>query len=141
MVFSVIGAGLSMPALGVNAIVLPLSARLYVAGELETFNIYFALQTMPWSLMLHVGNYLFVLGIAIFSWVILRNKNFPGWSVITFLAGWLIFIISANTASHLEATVIGLLIFCGGTELARNVWIQASLQFKPQAAPSQKADS
>jgi len=140
MVFSVIGAGLSMPALGINAIVLPLSAGLYLAGELDTLKIYFALQTMPWSLFLHLGGYIFVFGIAIFSWVILRNKNFPGWSAVIFLAGWILFIISANTALHLEATFIGLLIFCGGSELARNVWMQASLQFKPLAKSPQKAD-
>ena len=96
MVFSVIGAGLSMPLLGINAIVHPLIARLYLAGELETLNLYPAMQEMPWSLILHLGNCIFMLGIAIFSWVILRNQNFPKWAAILFLAGWIMFIIPSR---------------------------------------------
>jgi len=139
MVFSVIGVGLSMPSLGINAIVLPLVAQLYLANELETLNIYLALQTMPWSLILRLGGYVLVLGIALFSWVILRNKNFPKWSAILFLAGWIIFIAPIATLSQLHMTLAGLLISIGGIELARSAWIQAPLQFKPVIDTTQRS--
>jgi hypothetical protein len=140
MVFSVIGVGLSMPLLGINAIVQPLIARLYLAGELGTLNLYTVMQGMPWSLILHFGNYLFALGIAIFSWVILRNQNFPKWAIVLFLAGWIMFIVSL-ASSQLYMTLTGLLIFIGGIGLAHSAWIQAPLQFKPIIDSSQKADS
>ena len=139
MVFSVIGVGLSMPSLGINTIVLPLIAGLYLEGELQTLNIYLAMQGMPWSLILHLGGYIFVFGIAIFSWVILRNKNFPKWSAILFLAGWITFL--APIASMQLNMIAGSLIFVGGIELARSAWIQAPLQFKPITDSAQKADS
>ena len=140
MVFSVIGVGLSMPSLGINMIVLPLIARLYLEGELQTLNIYLAMQEMPWSLILRLGDYVFVLGIAIFSWVILRNKNFPKWSVVLFLAGWITF-IAPITSIRLNMIIAGSLIFIGGIELARSAWIQASLQFQPITVSAQKVDS
>jgi len=136
MVFSVIGAGLSMPALGVNAAILPLIARLYLARELETLNIYFAMQAMPWSLVLHLGGYIFVLGIVIFSWVIWRNKNFPKWEAVLFLTGWLAFILSTNQTSRIGSILIGTFIFIGGIGLARSAWTQAPLQFEPAAYSS-----
>jgi hypothetical protein len=141
MVFSVIGVGLSMPSLGVSAIVLPLIGRLYLAGELDTFNIYSAMEAMPWSLILNLGSYIFVLGIAIFCWVILRNKNFPKLPAILFLAGWVAFLAFADNASKLKMIFTGSLILIGGIGLAISVWTQAPLQFKPITAPTQKADS
>ena len=114
MVFSVIGVGLSMPSLGINAMVLPLVAQLYLANELETLKIYLALQTMPWSLILRLGGYVLVFGIALFSWVILRNKNFPKWSAILFLAGWIVFIAPIAALSQLYMILAGLLISIGG---------------------------
>jgi len=140
MVFSVIGVGLSMPLLGINAIVHPLIAHLYLVGELETLSLYTAVQGMPWSLILHLGNYVFVLGVAIFIWVILRNQNFPKWSAILFLIGWTMFVISPSS-SQLYMSLTGFLIFIGGVELAHSAWIQAPLQFKPITDSPRKADS
>ena len=140
MVFSVIGVGLSMPLLGINAMVHPLIARLYLSGELDTLHLYSTLQQMPWSLILHLGNYLFLLGIAIFSWVILRNQNFPKWATVLFLAGWTLFIVSF-ASSQPYMIVTGLLIFIGGLTLAHSAWIQAPLQFQPTSDSPQKADS
>lgn len=141
MVFSVIGVGLSMPSLGVRAIILPLMGQLYLSGELDTFNIYIAMQAMPWSLILNFGSYIFVLGIAIFCWVILRNNNFPKFPAIIFLAGWIAFLAFADDASPLKMMFTGSLIWIGGSGLAISVWTQAPLLFKPVAAPIQKADS
>jgi tetratricopeptide (TPR) repeat protein len=141
MVFSVIGVGLSMPSLGIRAIVLPLIARLYLAGELNTFSIYRAMQAMPWSLILNLGSYIFVLGIAIFCWVILRNNNFPKLPAILFLAGWFAFLAFVDGTSKLNMILTGTLIWIGGIGLAISVWTQAPLQFKPLTAPIQKADS
>jgi hypothetical protein len=141
MVFSVIGVGLSMRSLGIRAIVLPLIARLYLAGELDTFNIYSAMQAMPWFLILNLGSYMVVLGIVIFCWVILRNNNFPKLPAILFLAGWIAFLVFADEASKLAMILTGTLLFIGGIGLAISVWRQAPLQFKPVTAPAQKADS
>jgi len=140
MVFSVIGVGLSMPLLGINAIVQPLIARLYLAGELQTFTLYTAMQEPPWNLILRLGGYVLVLGIAVFSWVILRNKNFPKWSAVLFLAGWILF-IAPITDSRLSMILTGILIFIGGLGLAYSAWIQAPLQFKPVTDSPQKTDS
>ena len=140
MVFSVIGVGLSMPLLGINAIVHPLIARLYLDGELTSLNLYANLQQMPWWLILHLGNYLFLLGIVIFSWVILRNQNFSKWATVLFLVGWTLFIFSFSS-SQPYMILTGLLIFIGGLTLAHSAWIQASLQFQPKADSPQKADS
>lgn len=140
MVFSVIGVGLSMPLLGNNAIVHPLIARLYLDGELASLNLYSNLQQMPWWLILHLGNYVLLLGIAIFSWVILRNQNFPKWATVLFLAGWTLFIL-ALSSSHIYLILTGLLIFIGGLMLAYSAWTQAPLQFQPITASHQKADS
>jgi hypothetical protein len=139
MVFSVLGVGLSMPLLGIQAVVQPLLVHLYLAGELETLNLYSALQAMPWSLVLHFGNYVLVLGIAMFSWVILRNQNFPQWSAVLFLAGWIMFVIFP-ASSRLYMALTGLLILIGGVGLAHSTWRQAPLQFKPITDSSQKAD-
>jgi hypothetical protein len=141
MVFSVVGVGLSMPALGIRAIILPLIARLYLAGELDTFNIYSALEAMPWSLILNLGSYIVVLGIAIFCWVILRNNNFPKLPAIIFLAGWVAFLAFADGASKLNMIFNGTLILIGGLGLAISIWKQAPLQFQPVTVPTQKADS
>ena len=140
MVFSVIGVGLSMPLLGINAVVYPLIARLYLSGELEMLILSTTLQQMIWSLILHFGNYILLLGISIFSWVILRNQNFPKWATVVFLTGWTLFIISfASSQPYMIAT--GLLIFIGGLTLTRSAWTQAPLQFQPATAYPQKADS
>ena len=140
MVFSVMGVGLSMPLLGINAIVHPLIAHLYLSGELETPHLYSALQQMPWSLILHLGNYVLLLGIAIFSWVILRNQNFPKWATVLFLTGWTLFIL-ALSSSQIYLIFTGLLIFIGGLVLAYSAWMQAPLQFQPTTISPQKADS
>ncbi len=140
MVFSVIGVGLSMPLLGINAIVHPLIARLYLDGELASLNLYANLGQMPWWLILHLGNYVLLVGIAIFSWVILRNQNFPKWATVVFLAGWTLFIL-ALSSSQIYLILTGLLIFIGGLSLAHSAWIQAPLQFQPKPDSPQKADS
>jgi hypothetical protein len=141
MVLSVIGSGFSMPSLGIRAIILPLIGRLYLAGELDTFNIYVAMQAMPWPLILNLGSDIFVPGIAIFCWVILRNHNFPKLPAILFLAGWVAFLAFADGASRLNTIFTGSLILIGGIGLAISVWTQAPLQFKPVTAHAQQADS
>ncbi|HXQ34678.1 MAG TPA: hypothetical protein VN843_11755 [Anaerolineales bacterium] len=141
MVFSVLGIGLFMPSLGINAVVLPLIGRLYLAGELGVLAIYYAIQEYPWSLILQFGRYLLLIGVGIFSWVIWRNKGFPKWAVVSYLVGWILFLVSNNHVAKFEIISIGILIALGGTELARSIWIQASLQFTPVVESLQKAES
>jgi len=141
MVFSVVGVGLSMPALGINAVVLPLSGRLYLDGETGALSIYPAMQDYPWSLILKLGGYLLVIGVAVFSWVIWRNQNLSKWGAALYLAGWILFVVSNNQVSKTGLFSIGFLIALGGIALARAIWIQAALQFTPTTDSSQETDS
>jgi hypothetical protein len=141
MVFSVVGVGLSMPTLGINAVVLPLIGQLYLDGETGALSIYPAMQEYPWSLILMFGGYLMLIGVAIFSWVIWRNQNLSKWGAALYLAGWILFVGSNNQVSKTGSLSIGFLIALGGLALARAIWIQAPLQFKPITDSSQKADS
>ena len=141
MVLSVMGVGFSMPLLGIRAIIMPLIGQLYLAGGLDSFNIYTAMQTKPWSLILDLGSYMVVLGITIFCWVILRNENFPKLPAILFLAGWITSLASADGASKLNMILTSALTLIGGIGLALSIWRQAPLQFKPVTAPTQLADS
>lgn len=141
MVFSVIGIGLSMPSLGINAIILPLIGRSYLAGEPGVFVIYDSLQEYPWSLILGIGSYVFLAGIMIFSWVIWRHGGFPKWAATLYLAGWILFVVLSPPFSEPGLIVTGLLILVGGIELSRSLWLQATLQFSPSVDSTQRADS
>src|SRR5215207_2272211 len=99
MVFSVIGVGLSMPALGINAVVMPLIGKIYLGGEAGALSLYLALQDFPQLLILKFGSYLLLIGIAIFSWVIWRSKSLSQWGVMLYLVGWILFIVSNNHLS------------------------------------------
>lgn len=133
MVSSVIGVGLCMPALGINAIVLPLIGRLVLAGQPATLDVYLAMQTYPWAILLRFGSFVLLLGVAIFSGVIWRNPNFPKLPSALFLAGWVIFVLSGNALSKAGLLFVGLLIAFGGLALARSVWTQAALLFAVKA--------
>lgn len=141
MVFSVMGIGLSMPSLGINAVILPLIGKLYLIGEPDVFAIYYALQEYPWSLILAIGSYLLLAGIMIFSWVIWRNEGFPKWAAILYLTGWVLFVVFSPPISQFGLIVTGILILSGGLELARSLWIQATLQFSLSVDSIQRADS
>jgi hypothetical protein len=141
MVFSVIGVGLCMPALGINAVVLPLIGKIYLAGETSALSLYLALQNYPQLFILKLGGYLLLIGIAIFSWVIWRNEGLSRWGVMFYLVGWTLFVISNDHLSTAGLISIGLLIALGGIILARAIWIQAPLQFAPKTHSPQKADS
>jgi len=141
MVFSVIGVGLSMPALGINAVVLPLIGKIYLNGEPGALSLYLALQDFPQLWILKLGGYLLLIGIAIFSWVIWRNESLSRWGAMSFLVGWILFVVSNDRLSTAGSLSIGLLIALGGITLARAIWIQALLQFTPATHSTQKADS
>ena len=141
MVLSVIGVGLSMPALGINAVVMPLIGKIYLGGEAGALSLYLAIHSFPQLLILKFGGYLLVLGIAIFSWVIWRNESLSSWGAILFLLGWILFVVSNDHLSTAGSLSIGLLIALGGITLARAIWIQAPLQFAPKTDSTQKADS
>src|SRR5258707_11278023 len=141
MVFSVLGVGLSMPSIGINTVVLPLIGRLYLDGETDALNIYYALQDYPRSLILQCGGYLLVIGIIIFGWVIWRNNNLSRRGAVLYLAGWILFVVSNNRVSKPGSLFFGLLIALGGNLLAKAIWIKAPLQFTPTTDSSQKADS
>lgn len=141
MVFSVIGVGLSMPALGINAVVLPLIGKIYLGGEAGALTLYLALQDFPQLLILKLGGYLLLIGIAVFTWVIWRNEDLSRWGAMLYLVGWILFVISNDHLSTARLISIGLLIAIGGIALARAIWIQAPLQFTPATHSTQKADS
>ncbi|MEO7839044.1 MAG: hypothetical protein ABIU06_06815 [Anaerolineales bacterium] len=141
MVFSVIGVGLSMPALGINAVVLPLIGKIYLGGEASVLSLYLAMQNFPQLLILKLGSYLLVIGIAIFSWVIWRNESLSTRGAMLYLVGWILFVVSNDHLSTAGLFSIGLLIALGGVILARAIWIQAALQFTPTTDSTPKADS
>ena len=141
MVFSVIGVGLSMPALGINAVVLPLIGKIYLGGEAGALSLYLALQDFPQLLILKFGGYLLLIGIAIFCWVIWRNEGLSRWGAMLYLVGWILFIISDDYLSTPGIISIGLLIAMGGIALARTLWLQAPLQFAPAVHSIRRADS
>ena len=141
LVFSVIGVGLSMPAFGINAVVLPLIGKIHLGGEANALNLYFSLQAYPQSLILKLGGYLLIIGIAIFSWVIWRNESLSKWGTMLYLVGWILFIASNDQVSKPGLFSIGFLIALGGIALARAIWIQASLQFTPTTDSIQRANS
>ncbi|MDQ3005648.1 MAG: tetratricopeptide repeat protein [Chloroflexota bacterium] len=141
MVFSVIGVGLSMPALGINAVVLPLIGKIYLGGEASVLSLYLAMQNFPQLLILKLGGYLLLIGIAIFSWVIWRNESLSTRGAMLYLLGWILFVVSNDHLSTAGSLSIGLLIALGGITLARAIWIQAPLQFAPKTDSTQKADS
>ena len=141
MVFSVIGIGLSMPALGINAVILPLIGKLYLEGEPGALAIYYALQEYPWSFILAIGSYLLLAGIMLFSWVIVRNKGFPKWAAVFYLTGWALFVVSSYPIPKFAMISIAVLILLGGIELARSLWVQATLQFTPAVDSIQRAEA
>ena len=141
MVFSVIGVGLSMPSLGIKAVILPLIGQLYFAGEPGVLVLYYAMQEYPWFLILQFGSYWLLIGIAIFCWVIWRNQGFPKWAAALYLAGWILFVVLNHQASNFGLISIGMLIAFGGVELARSIWVQAPLQFTPRTSSKQQVDS
>jgi len=141
MVFSVIGVGLSMPALGINAVVLPLIGKIYLGGETGALSLYLALQDFPQLLILKFGGYLLLIGIAIFCWVIWRNEGLSRWGAMLYLVGWILFIVSDDHLSTAGLISIGLLIAMGGIALARTLWTRAPLQFAPASHFTDKADS
>ena len=141
MVFSVIGIGLSMPSLGINAVVLPVIGRFYLDGEPGVLKIHHTLQEYPWVLILQFGSYLLLTGIMIFSWVIWRSTSFPKWAATLYLTGWILFIASVPPLTKFGLISTGILIVLGGIGLARSFWIQAPLQFTPAVDSAQRADS
>ena len=141
MVLSVIGVGLSMPDLGINAVVLPLIGKIYLGGEASALSLFLAMQNFPQLLILKFGGYLLVVGISIFSWVIWRNESLSRLGAMFYLVGWILFVVANDYLSTAGLFSIGLLVAMGGIALARSLWIQAPLQFTPTMDPTQKADS
>ena len=129
MVLNVIGVGLAMPTLGINAVVLPLIGDLYLGGRTDVMSLYFAMQQDPSRFLLGLGSYLLVAGIAIFACVIWRNKALSLASSLVYLSGWVTFALMDN--QHLKPTLllIGMLILTGGIGLGRSLWVRAQTQF------------
>lgn len=139
MVLSVIGVGLSMPSLGIDAIVLPLFGKLYLQGQTQVLSLYVALQQNALQFILGLGRYLLISGIGIFTWVIWRSKNLSVLSTSIFAAGWIFFVLTNN--QHLKPVLIltGALILIGGIGLGRSLLIQAATQFDPAMDRSLKS--
>ena len=131
MVLSVLGVGLSMPLLGINAFVLPLIGRLYLNGEAGVLSLYIALRQELWPFILQFGVYLLIMGMMIFSWVVWRNRNLSQIAILIYLAGWIGFALSNNQLPKSGLILIGILIAIGGVGFSRSLWIQASTQFDP----------
>ncbi len=132
MVLSVIGVGLSMPALGINAFVHPLIGKMLLAGQSDALTIYRSLTVSPLSIYLNMGNYVLIAGILIFAWVINRNRGLSLPAVLIFLSGWIGMIFSNFTG-------FSVLVVMGGFWLGLSLWQQASVQFDPNMDRTQRA--
>lgn len=139
MVISVIGVGLSMPALGIKSFVFPILGNMALNGRAEVMEVYFSLNEFPFALYLGAGNYLLIMGMAIFAWVIWRNHGLSLSSILVFLAGWLGFVSMDGGPSRLLFITCGALIAVGGVGLGLSLWNQASAQFDPTMDRSVKA--
>jgi hypothetical protein len=139
MVICLLGTGLSMATLGIHAVVLPLIGRLYLSGDVSAIGLYGAMQEFPTPMLLQAGNYLLALGILVFSWVLWRSQVMSKWATVLHAAGWVLFAVSSDQISRPFQVFIGSLIALGGMALARAIWIQASLQFKPKNNSLHKA--
>ncbi len=126
MVASVIGAGLSMPALGIKLFVHPLIGKLYLAGNADLLALYSSLNEQPLNLILNIGNYLIIAGMMIFVWVVWRNRGLSLRSLLLFLAGW----FGLATLSNLASPAFGALVALGGLGFGFSLWKQASTQFE-----------
>ena len=125
MVVSVIGVGLSMPALGIKSFVYPIIGRMTLAGHADVMDIYLSLNAYPSRGFLGTGGYLLVAGIAIFAGVIRRNKGISLPSILIFFTGWL------GMTTTQDFFVFGILAALGGGWLGVSLWNQASVQFNP----------
>jgi hypothetical protein len=139
MVLSVTGSGLAMPSLGINAVVLPLIGNLFLAGKTDVFDLYFAMQHGPWPYILRLGGYLSVAGLAVFTWVIWRNRTLSLAAVLAYLSGWFASVQTGGQMAGLPLVLTGTLILAGGIALGRSLWIQASTQFDPAMDRSSKS--
>jgi hypothetical protein len=131
MVFSVVGVGLSMPALGIKLFVFPLVGNMVLNGQAQVIDIYSSLQKFPFTLYLGVGNNVLILGLIVFTWVIWRNQGLSLLSILIFLTGWLGFVIADEQNVHAVMIAFGALIAAGGVGLGLSLWKQASTQFDP----------
>jgi len=139
MVLSVIGVGLSMPSLGIDAIVFPLIGKLFLQGQTQVLSLYSALQQDSLQFILRLGGYLLIAGIWIFTWVIWYSRNLSVVSILIYLAGWILFVITNNQHLKPVLILIGVLILVGGIGLGRSLWIQAARQFDPTMDRSMKS--
>lgn len=125
MVFSVIGAGLSMPALGIRTFVYPILGRMALSGQTDALVVYSSLNEQPLRFFLGMGAYLIVAGIAVFAWAVWRNRGLSLFAIIFFLAGWVGWIATRNPV------IFGIVIAFSGYWLGVSLRRRASIQFNP----------
>lgn len=149
MVSIIIGAGLFLPIFGINAVVLPAAGQWYFPeGDALGFYIYDLALSQPLAVVFKLGGYLLFLGLTIFNVVIWKSGYLPKWASTLLWIGWSLFIRGKELSSNLvdephisNPMLFTLLVVIGGIGLARGVWQQAPLQFKPTTDSAQKADS
>lgn len=125
MVLSVIGVGLSMPALGIKTFVYPLLGEMLITGLSDAQVIYASLNTYPLTLYLNMGAYLVILGALVFTWVISRNKGLSLLAIVVFLVGWVGMTVTQGFI------IFNILVSIGAGWLGTSLWKQASVQFSP----------
>ncbi len=125
MVLSVIGVGLSMPTLGIKTFVYPILGEMLLSGLSDAQVVYSSLNTYPLNLYLGIGAYLIISGIAIFTWVISRNKGLSLSAITIFLIGWVGIAVTQNSI------IFDILTAIGACWLGVSLWKQASVQFDP----------
>lgn len=129
MVLSVIGVGLSMPALGIRSFVHPRLAEMFLNGQPDVMAVYVSMHDAPDALVLGAGGHLVTAGLAIFSWVIWRNRGLSRPAVLLLLAGWIGTTAAPAGLPRAAGAACGALVACGGVWLGVSLWRHVATQF------------
>lgn len=124
MVFTIVGLGLTLPALGVINYAFPAFGRAYLAGSPGAFGFVTSFFRFPQVLVLFPG--LFVpVGAILFSVGIWRSGALPRWAGVLYAVTS--FLVAFPLPIHILRLIAGVLgVFVG-------IWIAASVQRQPEA--------
>lgn len=150
MVSIIIGAGLFLPFFGINAVVLPAAAQLYISGNTSALDIYDAVFQQPLAIVFTLGGFLLFVGLALVNVAVWSSGYLPKWASTLLWIGWSLFIVTQPLPFVFlieelywiyKPMLFAWLIAIGGIGLAHGVWQQAPRQLAPKATPAKKAYS
>ncbi len=129
MVSSVLGAALTLPALGVINYALPAIGRAYLAGQEDAFRIADAFFSFP-SVAMFFPSFLYPIGAILFSIGIWRSGTLPRWAGVLYAISGLL--LSFPLPIHTVRVVGGMLLVLGSGWIALSVLRQPSARMEPE---------